>query len=31
MTMPGGVRLPPIVANGTMYILTDEAQLIAFR
>jgi outer membrane protein assembly factor BamB len=31
MTMPGGVRLPPIVANGTMYILTDEAQLAAFR
>jgi outer membrane protein assembly factor BamB len=29
--VPGGVRLPPIVANGTMYLLTTNAELIALK
>lgn len=29
--MPDGVSLAPIVANGTLYFLTDEARLIAYR
>jgi len=26
-----GVTLPPVVANGTVYFLTDEANLVAYR
>jgi len=29
--LPGPVRLAPIVAQGTVYILTDEAELLALR
>jgi len=29
--MPDGVTIPPVVANGTVYFVTDEAELIAFR
>ena len=29
--VPDGVRLPPIVANGTMYLLTTNAELIALK
>jgi outer membrane protein assembly factor BamB len=27
----GGAHVPPVVANGTVYILTDDARLIALR
>lgn len=29
--IPGGAHVPPVVANGLVYVLTDDAQLIAFR
>ncbi|MGH6944390.1 MAG: PQQ-binding-like beta-propeller repeat protein [Geminicoccaceae bacterium] len=29
--LPGPVSIPPIVAGGTVYILTDDAQLLAYR
>jgi outer membrane protein assembly factor BamB len=29
--LPGGVFLDPVVANDTLYVLTDEADLIALR
>jgi outer membrane protein assembly factor BamB len=29
--MPDGVRLPPVVADGTMYLLTMDADLLALR
>jgi len=29
--MPDGVRLSPVVANGTLFILTEDADLIALR
>ena len=29
--LPDPVFLPPIAANGTMYVLTDDARLVAFR
>lgn len=28
---PDGVSIAPIIANGTMYFLTDEADLVAYR
>ena len=27
----GAIRLPPVVADRTLYILTDDADLIALR
>lgn len=29
--MPDGVSVPPIVANGALYVLTDDASLVALR
>jgi len=29
--LPAGTFVPPILANGTMYILTNDAELIALR
>jgi outer membrane protein assembly factor BamB len=29
--LPGPVSVPPIVANGTVYILTENAKLLAYR
>lgn len=29
--LPDGAFIPPIVADGTIYILTDDAQLLAYR
>ncbi len=29
--LPEGSSVPPVVANGTIYVLTDDASLIAFR
>ena len=29
--LPDGVLIPPVVANDTLYILTEDADLIAFR
>lgn len=29
--LPSGVLAPPVVANGTLYILTENADLIAYR
>ena len=29
--MPDGIRIDPIVADGTVYLLTDDAELIALR
>ncbi|HYD98042.1 MAG TPA: PQQ-binding-like beta-propeller repeat protein [Alphaproteobacteria bacterium] len=31
MALGAGVTVPPVVAGGTLYILTDDATLIAFR
>ena len=31
ITIPTGTFIPPVVANGTLYILTDNADLIAMR
>ena len=31
IAIPAGTFLPPIMANGTMYLLTNEAQLVALR
>ena len=31
ITIPTGTFIPPVVANGTLYILTDKADLIAMR
>lgn len=31
LKLPGPVSVPPIVANNTLYILTDEAELLAYR
>ena len=28
---PAGVTVPPVVANGTLYFLTDDANLVAYR
>jgi outer membrane protein assembly factor BamB len=28
---PDGVSIPPVVANGTLYFLTDDAELVAYR
>ena len=30
-SLSGGSSLPPVVANGTIYVLTDDADLLAFR
>ena len=30
-SLPGGSSVSPIVANGTIYVLTDDATLVAFR
>ena len=29
--LPGGTHIAPVIANGTLYILTDGADLIAFK
>jgi len=29
--MPDGTFIPPVVANGMMYVLTNDAQLVALR
>lgn len=29
--LPSGAHLPPVVANGTLYFLADDAQLVALR
>ncbi len=29
--LDGGVSVPPVIANGTLYFLTDDAELIAYR
>ena len=29
--IPGGAHVPPVVANGTVYVLTDDARLLALR
>jgi outer membrane protein assembly factor BamB len=29
--LPDPVSVPPVVANGTLYLLTDDADLVAFR
>jgi len=31
MEVPGGVLISPVVANGTVYMLTSDAQLVALR
>jgi outer membrane protein assembly factor BamB len=31
LTMPHGVRVAPIAANGTLFVLTDDGDLIALR
>lgn len=31
MALPDGVTVPPIVADGVLYVLTDEADMIALR
>ncbi len=31
LEVPGSVLLPPFVAGGTLYVLTDDATLVAFR
>jgi outer membrane protein assembly factor BamB len=31
MSVPDGILLPPVVAKGTIYFLTDDADLIAYR
>ncbi len=31
LEMPDAVTVPPIVANGTLYILSNDAELVAFR
>ncbi len=30
-SLPGPVSLPPIIADGTAYFLTDEGELLAYR
>jgi hypothetical protein len=29
--IPDGAYIPPVVANGTLYVLTNRAQLVALR
>jgi hypothetical protein len=29
--IPDGTYIPPVVANGTLYLLTNDAQLVAMR
>ena len=29
--LPSAAHLPPVVANGTLYFLADDAQLVAMR
>jgi hypothetical protein len=29
--LPGTATIPPLVADGTLYVLTDDAQLSAYR
>ncbi|HEX3673924.1 MAG TPA: PQQ-binding-like beta-propeller repeat protein [Rhizomicrobium sp.] len=31
MALPGGALIAPVVANGTMFVLTSDAQLVALR
>jgi outer membrane protein assembly factor BamB len=31
LEMPDAVTVPPVVANGTLYILSDDAELVAYR
>ena len=31
LDLPGPVLIPPIVAGGTVYILTEDAELLAYR
>ena len=30
-SIPDGTFIPPVVANGMMYVFTNEAQLVALR
>ena len=29
--LPGGTEIPPVVAGGTLYVLTEDAVLVAYR
>ena len=31
LELPGPVLIPPIVAGGTVYFLTEDAELLAYR
>jgi len=31
ITLPAGVSMPPIIANETVYFMTDDAELVAYR
>jgi outer membrane protein assembly factor BamB len=31
LEMPGAVLVTPIIANRTIYVLTDDAELVAIR
>ncbi|MBI3452965.1 MAG: PQQ-binding-like beta-propeller repeat protein [Rhodospirillales bacterium] len=31
LSLPGGVSVPPVVANNTVYVLTDDGNLVALR
>jgi len=31
LEMPHGVRVAPVAANGTLFILTDDGNLVALR
>ena len=31
MEIPGGAYIAPVVANGTLYLWTNDAQLVALR
>ncbi|CAN0558538.1 unnamed protein product, partial [Laminaria digitata] len=31
LEVPGPVLIPPVIAGETLYVLTDDAELIAFR
>jgi outer membrane protein assembly factor BamB len=30
-SMPDSVSLPPVVADGSIYFLTDDAELVSYR
>ncbi len=31
MELPDGVNIAPVVANGTMYLYTNDAEIVALR